>query len=209
VTTAIFFELDRTLLRQTGTERPLKGAFEGYFGRVEQAWLDHYDDRFAGYFRELVEQPRERALTDVCAEFGLDATPEELVERLAEAGIARTTVSDDARTSLQKLAANNELGILTNGTPDWTERILDEHDLLGQFDAVVTSYEAGAHKPDGAPFELARERLPADEYVLVGDDYERDVEGARAAGFVPVHFEGGHGDTGDEPDFWQTLNALS
>ena len=208
MTTAIFFELDRTLLRQTGTERPLKVAFEGQFGRVEQAWLDHYDERFAGYFRELTEQPRERALADVCAEFDLDATREELVERLAEAGIARTTVSDDARTSLRKLAGNNELGILTNGTPDRTERVLDEHDLRGQFDAVVTSYEAGAHKPDGAPFELARERLPAEEYVLVGDDYERDVEGARAAGFVPIHFEDGRGDAGDGPEFWQTVTAL-
>ena len=206
MTTAIFFELDRTLLQPTGTERPLEVAFEGQFGRVDEAWLDHYDERFGEYFRKLVEQPRERALADVCAEFGLDAAPADLVERLAEAGIAQTTVSDDARTSLQQLGAANDLGILTNGTPDWTERILDAHDLLGQFDAVVTSYEAGEHKPASAPFELARERLPADEYVLVGDDYERDVEGARRAGFVPIHFEDGRGD--DEPDFWQTLNAL-
>lgn len=202
MTPAIYFELDRTLLQQTGTERPVKIAFEGCFGAVEQAWLDHYDERFAGYFRELVEQPRERALADVCAEFDLDGDSDQLVERLAEAGIARTAVSDDARTSLQQLATNNELGILTNGTPDWTERVLDGHDLLGQFDAVVTSYEAGAHKPDSAPFDLARERLSAEEYVLVGDDYERDVEGARSAGFVPIHFET------DGPDLWETLDAL-
>jgi putative hydrolase of the HAD superfamily len=66
----------------------------------------------------------------------------------------------------------------------------------------VTAEEAGAHKPDGAPFELARERVTAEEYVMVGDDYEVDVEGARAAGFVPVHYER------EGPNFWETLLAL-
>ena len=58
------------------------------------------------------------------------------------------------------------------------------------------------HVPDGAPFELARERVTAEEYVMVGDDYEVDVEGARAAGFVPVHYER------EGPNFWETLLAL-
>ena len=38
---------------------------------------------------------------------------------------------------------------------------------------------------------------------MVGDDYECDVESARAAGFVPIHYE----DT-DGPDFFATLRAM-
>ncbi|WP_276411589.1 HAD family hydrolase [Haloarcula halobia] len=92
------------------------------------------------------------------------------------------------------------------------------HDLTDHFDVVVASYEAGAHKPDPAPFDRLRDRLPADEYVMVGDDYEADVEGARAAGFVPVHYEhearsASDGASGDQPrdagpDLWATLRAL-
>jgi len=36
-------------------------------------------------------------------------------------------------------------------------------------------------------FDLARERLSADRHVMVGDDREADVEGARAAGFEAIH----------------------
>lgn len=202
MTTAVFFELDGTLLQRTADTRPLRTVFEAELDTVEQAWLERFDEQYETNLTEMVERPRERALADVCAEFGLDADPATIAERLGDEQLAATTVSDAARTSLQKLAANDDLGVLTDGPREWVDRQLDHHDLAGQFDAVVTSYEAGAHKPDSAPFELARERLPADEYVLVGDDYERDVEGARKAGFVPVHFET------DGPDFWQTLNAL-
>ena len=66
-------------------------------------------------------------------------------------------------------------------------RELEHRDLLDPFDAVVASWEAGAHKPDRAPFDLARERLVADRHAMVGDDREADVEGARAAGFEAVH----------------------
>jgi putative hydrolase of the HAD superfamily len=202
--TAIFFEVDRTLVRPSGDDRPVILAFEGKIGEGEDAWVDHYDERFREYFGGLVERPRERALSDVCERFDLGADPAELVEELAEAGIERTTVDDGAHESLAALAETDDLGVLTDGTPEWTARVLEGHDLAGCFDTVVTSYEAGAHKPDTAPFELARERLSAEEYVLVSAD-ERDVRAAREAGFVPVRVER----TDDErPDFWETVRAL-
>ena len=68
------------------------------------------------------------------------------------------------------------------------------------FDAVVASYDVGAHKPESAPFDRLRERVAADEYVLVGDS--EDVAGARAAGFVPIEY------TTDGPDLWATVEAL-
>ena len=57
---------------------------------------------------------------------------------------------------------------------------------LDRFDAIVTSAEAGAPKPDPAPFALALERLgvQAHRAVHVGDE-NADAVGARAAG---MHF---------------------
>lgn len=199
MTTAIFLELDGTFVCEAGDERPLRTVFESELGTVEQAWLDHYDDRHARYLDEVAAEPRRQALADVCVEFDLTADPETLTDRLLRA----TTVTDAARSSLQKLATSNELGVLTDTPRVWTDRLLAHHDLAGQFDAVITAEEAGARKPDSALFDLGRERVSADEYVHVGPDYERDVRGARRAGFVPIHFENDEG-----PDFWETLNAM-
>ena len=56
-------------------------------------------------------------------------------------------------------------------------------------DAVVTSAEAGASKPDAAIFERAGELLGARPHRMlhVGDDAEGDVDGARAAHLHAVH----------------------
>jgi len=83
--------------------------------------------------------------------------------------------------------------------PSWTTTKLSEY-----FDEVVVSYDVGGHKVDGAPYDEIRDRLDADEYVMVGDDYESDVEGARAAGFVPIHYE----NDDDGPELFATLRAM-
>ena len=61
----------------------------------------------------------------------------------------------------------------------------------------VFSYEAGAHKPDPAPYLLAERRLPASEYAMVGDSAD-DVEGARQVGWTAYRYTGGG--FGDLPD---------
>lgn len=60
--------------------------------------------------------------------------------------------------------------------------------LLEHVDAVVTSAEVGAAKPDPAIFEHALELAGArpEDVVHVGDSLENDVAGARAAGIRPV-----------------------
>jgi putative hydrolase of the HAD superfamily len=66
--------------------------------------------------------------------------------------------------------------------------VLERTHLRPLLDAVITSAEFGAAKPDPAIFahalELAGAR-PA-EAVHAGDDVDADVEGARAAGIEPV-----------------------
>jgi putative hydrolase of the HAD superfamily len=68
--------------------------------------------------------------------------------------------------------------------PDWLQRA----GLLEHVDAVVTSAEVGAAKPDSAIFERALDvaRAEPGEAVHVGDSLENDVAGARAAGIRSV-----------------------
>lgn len=203
MTTAIFFDLDGTLLQYTEQYPAIvTAAFEDVVGRAEQEWGQAYSEAFLEHFEAFTADPYERAMADVCTQFGVEADPAALAEALAEQERAATTASEDAKTCLTQLAKSDRLGVLTDGLPDWQGAKLDHHDLARYFETVVTSYEAGAHKPASDPFDLARERIDADEYVLVGDDYEADVEGARENGFVPIHFE----QTGT--GFWQTLSAM-
>jgi putative hydrolase of the HAD superfamily len=57
-------------------------------------------------------------------------------------------------------------------------------------DAVVISEEAGVTKPDPRIFGAALDRLgrPAGEAVMIGDAWDTDIAGARAAGIRPIWF---------------------
>ena len=205
MTTAVCFDLDGTLLRfERDYADVLAAAFEAELGGASAAMLDAYDEAFWTAFDACDPDPVEQGMAAA-----LDAADREgdlgaLADALLAAEQRHTTVPDGTRESLDALAADHSLAVITNGVADWQEAKLAHHDLLSYFEMVVASVDAGAHKPEAAPFEAARQRLDAEEYVMVGDDYEADVEGARAAGFVPVHVE--YGDGG--PDFWATLRAM-
>ena len=87
---------------------------------------------------------------------------------------------------------------------DWPrglEQFCDELGILGFFDAVVVSSEAGYQKPDPRLFEIARERLQVspNQIIHVGDQRE-DIDGALAAGFSPVLLvRGGQTQTAEIP----------
>ena len=75
------------------------------------------------------------------------------------------------------------LGIVSN----WDERLrplLRRLNLDLYFDTIVVSCETGAHKPSPAIFETACAALrsPPAHTLHVGDSFEMDVTGARAAG---------------------------
>ncbi|MDS0278607.1 HAD family hydrolase [Halomicroarcula sp. S1AR25-4] len=203
MTTALCFDLDGTLVHYT---RPYGEVVESTFAAHGIALDDGLEavgrSAYQRAFDALEPDPHRTAMAAVVAEAGIDADPDAMVETLRENDYAATEVPDAARSSLEGLAEDNELAVITNGVREWQIGKLDHHDLTDLFDVVVASYEAGAHKPDAAPFDLLRERLPADEYVMVGDEYEADVEGGRAAGFVPIHYEA------EGPDLWATIGAL-
>jgi putative hydrolase of the HAD superfamily len=63
-----------------------------------------------------------------------------------------------------------------------------ESALASSFDAVLFSWELGLLKPDPRIFALAAEKLTVrpGECLYLGDGGHRELEGARAAGMVPV-----------------------
>lgn len=94
-------------------------------------------------------------------------------------------------STLEELAAQDlSLGVISNsdGRLEWR---LSEIGILDRFDFVIDSAIVGISKPDPRIFQdaLSRSSLSPEEAVYVGDYYEVDVRGARAAGMLPVLFD--------------------
>lgn len=186
---AIFFDLDGTLLHYTREYRDiLSDAIRAVDGEVREAWLDAYSERFFAILEACGPDPYRRAY----APFGSD--PDAFRAELLEQEVDGCEPPAGAHSDLARLSESYHLGVLSNGVQDWQLEKLRAFDLLDRFDTVVTSEEAGAHKPDPAVFSHAEERLPADEYAIVGDA-AADVEGGRDAGWAVHRYAGdGYGD---------------
>ncbi|MFB6139462.1 MAG: HAD family hydrolase [Halosimplex sp.] len=207
---AVFFDVDGTLVRWSSDYAAiLRDAFErAGVDDPDEAWLASYDERFFEHFGAFAEDPYHRAFADVCEDHPVDAEPGELAEALVAAEFAAVEPVPGVAETVERLAANHTLGILTNGIPDVQFGKVEEIGLLDRFDARVASHdpEIEATKPDRDIYEAAKSRVDAETYVMVGDDREPDVEGARERGFRTVHVDADA--TGlSAPDF-RTLATL-
>jgi HAD superfamily hydrolase (TIGR01509 family) len=97
-------------------------------------------------------------------------------------------VMEGVRPSLARLrAAGLRLAAVSNA--NGTLRVLfDRLGFTPAFDVILDSQVEGVEKPDPRLFRLALERLgePAEAALHVGDFYNVDVVGARAAGIRPI-----------------------
>jgi putative hydrolase of the HAD superfamily len=112
--------------------------------------------------------------------------PESMADRAFDAFYRarnEVTLYDDVRPALAGLARDYRLFALSNGNAN-----LELCGIGQYFETGLAAREAGMLKPDPRIFEILLERvgLAAHEVVHVGDDAEADVEGARAAGVLPV-----------------------
>lgn len=82
------------------------------------------------------------------------------------------------------------VGVCTDLLAHIQHRKLRRLGMMDDVDCLVTSEEAGVEKPAPGIFKLCLEklRLPAGEVCFVGDNLERDVKGAMAAGMQAVWF---------------------
>jgi putative hydrolase of the HAD superfamily len=155
----------------------LWSTFEGNHPDVDglRAWVPGY---------------RAEAWTTTLAELGIDDPP--LAERLAAAyrqvQHRAHPLIPGADTLVRSLAGRCPLGLLTNGPSDIQHLKLAATGLADCFDTVVVSGELGVGKPDPAVFRevLGRLGVEPEAAVMVGDSWERDIEGAVGVGMSAV-----------------------
>lgn len=153
-------------------------------------WARIVDDTFAG----LVAQPPSETFFP------------ELFERFSQPSAWR--IYDDVWPALEDLARRGvRLGVISN----WDNRLralLAALELAERFEVIMVSCEQGCAKPARAIFESAARqfRLPPAGILHAGDNWEADVQGARAAGFHSVQIARG---SPEGPDRAATLGALA
>lgn len=89
---------------------------------------------------------------------------------------------------VRQLSGEVPVGVLTNGPPDIQRLKIEQAGIGPYLSAVVISGEIGIGKPDPTAFRTALGLIGTspDHAVMVGDSWERDVEGALDAGMRAV-----------------------
>lgn len=118
----------------------------------------------------------------------------------------------DARNALKAAKARGlHVGVVTDADRYLATELFPVLALEGTVDAITTAEDAGYVKPHPALFRLAlaKARAAPNEAVFVGDSFERDIVGARAAGIHKVVLVDRHGArTVDVPFRMRTLDGL-
>ena len=192
---AVLFDAGGTLIHMDGerTSRAAGLAWDAVgFGRA-------YDDAVADMRRWVIANPKStdaermpRFLGSLLTGLGL---PEES-RRDAVRGIVAEHVranlwsrgAEDAFGTLQALRDRGYRLAVVSNADGRVRALLEEAGLAPHFEFVVDSAEVGVEKPDPRIFQAATARLdlPPASCAYVGDIYEIDVLGARAAGLQAI-----------------------
>lgn len=116
-----------------------------------------------------------------------ESTIEAFAETYRRRRLERMRPLEGAPELLASLSADHEILVVTNGPADLQREKLRRTELASVVDAIAIAGECGAAKPDPRPFEVAFESVDA---AMAGTphvgDARADLEGALAAGLVPV-----------------------
>jgi putative hydrolase of the HAD superfamily len=91
---------------------------------------------------------------------------------------------------IRSLRPSYKTGMISNAWPNLRHRIENEWCFADAFDHIVISAEVGIAKPDPRIYHLALDGMgvAANEAVFI-DDFEKNIDGARAVGMQTIHFK--------------------
>jgi HAD superfamily hydrolase (TIGR01509 family) len=201
--TAVLFDLDDTLfdhractreaLRALWRNIPALAAFE--FDMLESrhaALLEAFHvEVLAG--RLTVDEARRRRFARLIEEGGggtAEADAGEAASAYREAYVRHWRPVPGALALLDAVARRARVGLVTNNVAGEQRQKIAACGFAPYLDAVVISEEAGVAKPEARIFAMAMEQLGSEPQacVMLGDAWEADILGARAAGLRAVWF---------------------
>lgn len=173
-------------LREQGMELNLST-----FPREFRKRLDKY---FRKREKDLLETSYSFVLRDVLTDKGYRDVPDRIIRRALDRLFAITqtnwVIEEDTLPTLQKLESDGyRMGLISNaGDDDDVQQLARRFGIAQYFDFILTSAACSYRKPHPRIFELALSNwyfLPS-EAVMVGDNPEADVRGAKTAGLYAI-----------------------
>ena len=199
----IFFDLDHTLWDfERNAEETKREMFETlelkkrgilnyetfrekYVGINLALWALYRDDKIGK------DELNFRRFYDTLCILGVD--DRELGEAMAAGFIegisTKTYLFPHAMELLEYLYTKYPLYIITNGFEEVQFRKLKNSGMDRYFTSVITSEEAGSKKPDPEIFHFALRKTMAlaNESIMIGDDLDVDMAGARQLGIDQLY----------------------
>lgn len=175
-----------TYLREQGMELNLST-----FPREFRKRLDKY---FKKREKDLLETSYAFVLRDVLTDKGYQDVPDHVIRTALDRLFAITqtnwVLEEDTLPTLQKLEADGyRMGLISNaGDDEDVQQLASRFGIARYFDFIVTSAACSYRKPHPRIFELALSNwyfLPS-EAVMVGDNLDADIRGAKSAGLYAI-----------------------
>jgi len=191
----IFFDLDHTLWDfETNSNIAFETIFKKHKVKVElQKFLNYYrgiNEQYWKLYRDekiSKEELRLGRLKDTFIKLN-HKVDIQLIEDLSIGYIDvlpnNNQLFEGAHEILEHLYVNYKLHIITNGFNEVQSKKMKNSGLSKYFDKIITSENAGVKKPNRVIFEyaLALTNAVSEESVMIGDNWEADIMGAKDAG---------------------------
>jgi putative hydrolase of the HAD superfamily len=200
----IFFDLDHTLWDfETNSKQALVQIFDSNklsekgiesFEKFHSRYAPINDRYWARYHNGLVSKERVRVgrFHDTLVELGVDdiALAEKMAHAYIEISPRLKALFPGAVEVLTYLQQKYSLHLITNGFAEVQWIKLEHSGLRPFFEHIIISEEVGTQKPDKAIFEIAMSRANTncEECIMIGDNYNTDIIGAKNAGIDQVFF---------------------
>ena len=199
--TDIFFDLDHTLwdfernsaltyeqlFNEFEVDVPLEGFLQHYVPLNLQFWKIYREGRIT---KEKLRYDRLKAVFDRMQIQISDAQIDYLSHAYIENLSTHTHLIPHCLETLQYLSKSYRMHIITNGFKEVQARKLKNSGIRHFFSEVIDADRAGVKKPDPRIFKMALEvvGIRPEAGVMIGDNFEADIQGARAIGLQALHF---------------------
>lgn len=191
----VFFDIDDTLMDDgtaTRTAVAVLHRLSSAAGTIDELvvrWWAAIDRHFPRYLAgEVSYQAQRRArIREVIDNRATDQDADRTYQVYLEAYESALTLFPDVLPCLAALQGSR-VGVISNGQAAHQRKKLERTNIISRFDYVLISEECAWSKPSAGIFLHACEAagVPPSDAVYVGDRYDVDATGARAAGLTGI-----------------------
>ena len=194
----IFFDLDRTLWDfETNSNETLQDIIKKYsliekgipsFSHFKEVYTRFNNMLWSLYLNgELIKEKLNFQRFNLTLEaFGIrdSLLASNIADDYVEMSPLRTNLFPNAIETLEYLHGQYKLHIITNGFEEVQYKKLELSGMNKFFEHVITSEDAGVKKPNKMIFQYALDKTGAiaSEALMIGDEIEIDLLGAKAVG---------------------------